>query len=187
MTDVHTSQQRHANMAAIHGKDTKPEMVVRRWLWGHGFRYRLNHPRLPGKPDIVMRKYRTCIFVNGCFWHGHGVGLTPTPSPKGEENKQIESSDCCKIPKTNREFWMNKIIRNKERDLKVQHELAYMGWHSITIWECELKPPKREDTLKSLAYTLNKIFLQDHSIRRYEIPEEEPMMAAEEIPDNYNK
>ena len=65
--------RRSANMAAIHGKDTKPEMVVRRWLWGHGYRYRLNHPRLPGKPDIVMRKYRTCIFVNGCFWHGHHV------------------------------------------------------------------------------------------------------------------
>ena len=69
--DSISSQQRHANMAAIHGKNTKPEMVVRRYLWGHGFRYRLNHPRLPGKPDIVMRKYRTCIFVNGCFWHGH--------------------------------------------------------------------------------------------------------------------
>ena len=80
MADAHTSQQRHANMAAIHGKDTKPEMVVRRWLWRHGYRYRLNHPRLPGKPDIVMRKYRTCIFVNGCFWHGHNVSLTP-PTP----------------------------------------------------------------------------------------------------------
>lgn len=71
MSDKHTPQQRHANMAAIHGKNTKPEIVVRKWLWFHGYRYRLNHPRLPGKPDIVMRKYRTCIFVNGCFWHGH--------------------------------------------------------------------------------------------------------------------
>ena len=97
------SQQRHANMAAIHGKDTKPEMVVRRWLWGHGFRYRLNHPRLPGKPEIVMRKYRTCIFVNGCFWHGHNVSLTPNPSPKGEGSKEFDNSECCKIPKTNRE------------------------------------------------------------------------------------
>ena len=80
MSDSLSPQQRHANMAAIHGKDTKPEMVVRRWLWGHGFRYRLNHPRLPGKPDIVMRKYRTCIFVNGCFWHGHGVAMPPVES-----------------------------------------------------------------------------------------------------------
>lgn len=169
MTDFLTSSQRHANMAAIHGKDTKPEMVVRRWLWGHGFRYRLNHPRLPGKPDIVMRKYRTCIFVNGCFWHGH------------------EGCRYYTIPRTNTEFWVSKVKRNKERDLKVQHELAAMDWHSITIWECELKPKVREKTLESLAYTLNKIFLQDRTVKQYEIPEEEPMMAAEEIPDNYNK
>ena len=169
MTDIHTPQQRHANMAAIHGKDTKPEMVVRKWLWGHGFRYRLNHPRLPGKPDIVMRKYRTCIFVDGCFWHGH------------------EGCKYYTIPKTNTEFWVNKVRRNKERDLKVQHELAAMGWHSITIWECELKPKVREKTLESLAYTLNRIFLQDHSIKRYEIPEEEPLMAAEDLYDKYSK
>ena len=179
--DQLTSQQRHANMAAIHSKDTKPEMVVRRWLWGHGYRYRLNHPRLPGKPDIVMRKYRTCIFVNGCFWHGHNVSLTPNPSLKGEGSKVIDNSECCKIPKTNRDFWVAKIRRNQERDSRVQHELAAMGWHSITIWECELKPKVREKTLESLAFTLNKIFLQDHSVRRYEIPEEEPMMAAEDI------
>ena len=71
MSDILTPQQRHANMAAVHSKNTRPEMIVRKWLWSHGYRYRLNHPRLPGKPDIVMRKYRTCIFVNGCFWHGH--------------------------------------------------------------------------------------------------------------------
>lgn len=167
MTDKLTPIQRHKNMAAIKSKDTKPEMVVRRYLWGHGFRYRLNHPRLPGKPDIVMRKYRTCIFVNGCFWHGH--------------------EGCCyyTIPKTNTEFWVNKVKRNKERDLKVQHELAAMGWHSITIWECELKPVKREGTLESLAYTLNKIFLQDRTVKRYEIPEEESMIAAEDVPTTY--
>ena len=167
MTDSITSTQRHAIMAVIHGKDTKPEMVVRRYLWGHGFRYRLNHPRLPGKPDIVMRKYRTCIFVNGCFWHGH------------------EGCRYYTIPKTNTEFWVNKVKRNKERDLKVQYELAAMGWHSITIWECELKPVKREDTLKSLAYTLNKIFLQDRTVKQYEIPGEEPMMAAEDVPTTH--
>jgi DNA mismatch endonuclease (patch repair protein) len=176
MTDIHSPQRRHANMAAIHGKDTKPEIVVRRWLWGHGFRYRLNHPRLPGKPDIVMRKYRTCIFVNGCFWHGHNVQFATA---------QIENSECCKIPKTNREFWVAKIRRNQERDLKVQHELAAMGWHCITIWECELKPKVREKTLESLTYTLNRIFLQDNSIRRYEIPEEEPLMVAEDILPEY--
>ena len=198
-----TKQQRSSNMAAIHGKDTKPEMVVRRWLWGHGYRYRLNHKRLPGKPDIVMRKYRTCIFVNGCFWHGHGVAMPPVLSKESEQVRaeslefRVESSECCKIPKTNREFWVAKIQRNQERDLKVQHELAAMGWHSITIWECELKPKVREKTLESLAFTLNKIFLlnfstqaqsddlQDHSVRRYEIPEEEPMMAAEDVPTEH--
>ena len=175
-----TKQQRSSNMAAIHGKDTKPEMVVRKWLWGHGFRYRLNHPWLQGKPDVVMRKYRTCIFVNGCFWHGHYIHL-----PFDDLPFTIESSECCKIPKTNRDFWVAKIQRNQERDARVQHELAAMGWHSITIWECELKPKVREKTLESLAFTLNKIFLQDHSIKHYEIPEEEPLMAAEDMPTVY--
>ena len=179
--DKLSAQQRHANMAAIHGKDTKPEMVVRRFLWGRGFRYRLNHKRLPGKPDIVMRKYRTCIFINGCFWHGHNVNLTPTPSPKGEGGKEIGNSECCKIPKTNRDFWVAKIRRNQERDARVQHELAAMGWHCITIWECELRPKVREKTLESLAYTLNRIFLQDRTVKSYEMPEESPMMAAEDI------
>ena len=166
--DKLSPQQRHNNMAGIHGKDTKPEMVVRRWLWGRGFRYRLNHPRLPGKPDIVMRKYRTCIFVNGCFWHGH------------------EGCRYYTIPKTNTEFWENKIKQNRERDQKVQRELASMGWHSIVVWECELKPKVREKTLESLTFTLNRIFLQDHCFKKYEIPEKEPMMAAEDIAD-YNK
>ena len=181
--DSLSPQQRHNNMAAIHGKDTKPEMVVRKWLWGHGFRYRLNHPWLPGKPDIVMLKYRTCIFVNGCFWHGHNVQLQTVQIDNGQ--LIMDNSECCKIPKTNREFWVAKIQRNQERDLKVQHELAAMGWHSITIWECELKPKVREKTLESLAFTLNKIFLQDHNIRHYEIPEEEPLMAAEDMPTVY--
>jgi len=169
MSDRLSPQQRHANMAAIHGKDTKPEMVVRRWLWGHGFRYRLNLRRLPGKPDIVLRKYRTCIFVNGCFWHGHNVAMPP-----------VENSACCKIPTTNRGFWVAKIMRNKERDREVQRELAAMGWHCITIWECELKPAQRELTLQALAFTLNRIFLQDHTVKPYVLPEEKPLVAAEE-------
>ena len=177
-----TPQQRHYNMAAIHGKDTKPEMVVRKWLWGNGFRYRLNHKRLPGKPDIVLLKYRTCIFVNGCFWHGHLVAMPPNDSlPFTVDSLQsIVNSECCKIPATNREFWVEKILRNKNRDREVQQQLAAMGWHCITIWECELKPKVREKTLESLGYTLNRIFLQDHSVMHYELPEEEPMMAAEE-------
>ena len=177
--DSLSPQQRHNNMAAIHGKDTKPEMVVRKWLWNHGYRYRLNHPRLPGKPDVVLRKYRTCIFVNGCFWHGHNVQLQTAQIDNGQ--LIIDNSECCKIPKTNREFWVNKIRRNKERDREVQRKLAGMGWNTITVWECELKPAVREKTLQSLTYTLDMIYLQDHSIRRYDIPEESCQMAAEEM------
>ena len=143
--DKLTPQQRHKNMAAIRGKNTKPELIVRKGLWKRGFRYRLNHKRLVGHPDLVLRKYRTCIFVNGCFWHGH--------------------EGCSKIPSTNRDFWEAKIRRNKERDIEVQRDLAKMGWHCITVWECELKPKVREKTLDSLAFTLNHIFLQDHSIK----------------------
>ncbi len=83
----------------------------------------------------------------------------------GEGRTSLESSVCCKIPKTNREFWVNKIRRNKERDKEEQRKLAAMGWHCITVWECELKPSKREETLESLAYTLNKIFLQDRTVK----------------------
>ena len=188
-------QQRHNNMAAIRSKDTKPEMIVRRGLWKRGFRYRLNHKRLPGHPDLVLRKYRTCIFVNGCFWHGHNVSLTPNPSPTGEGDftgegsDYIESSECCKIPKTNREFWVAKIRRNKERDKEEQRKLAEMGWHCITVWECELKPSKREETLDSIAFTLNHIWLKDHGAKTVPYPkvEEEDMqmpMAAEEAISN---
>lgn len=161
--DKLSAEQRHNNMAAIHGKDTKPEIIVRKYLFSRGFRYRLNHKRLPGKPDVVMRKYRTCIFVNGCFWHGH------------------EGCTYYRMPKSNVEFWTAKIERNRERDKKVQKELAEMGWHSITVWECGLKPNRREQTLRSLEYTLNKIFLQDRTVRKYEIAEEDTMMAAEDI------
>ena len=169
--DKLSPEQRHKNMAAIRGKDTKPEMIVRKGLWRMGFRYRLNHKRLPGHPDLVLKKYRTCIFVNGCFWHGHNVDITI-----------FENTDCCKIPKTNREFWIEKIRRNKERDIEEQKRLAEMGWHCITVWECELKPSKREATIKSLAYTLNKIWLDDHAVigKPYELPEEETLKAAEE-------
>ena len=171
--------RRSANMAAIHSKDTKPELIVRRGLWKRGFRYRLNHKRLPGHPDLVLRKYRTCIFVNGCFWHGHHI------TTNNNQETITESSECCKIPKTNRDFWVAKIRRNKERDKEEQHKLAQMGWHCITVWECELKPSKREETLDSIAFTLNHIYLQDHGATSlpYLKPDEEdiqmPMAAAE--------
>ena len=188
--DKLSPEQRHKNMAAIRAKDTKPEIIVRKGLWSRGFRYRLNHKRLPGRPDIVLRKYRTCIFVNGCFWHGHGVTLNiehetflDEPSSKAERN--IENSECCKIPKSTRDFWVAKIRRNKERDKEKQRELAKLGWHCITVWECELKPSKREETLDALAFTLNHIWLQDHSLKNvaYAAIEEENdsmLIAAEE-------
>ena len=170
LSDLHTIEQRHKNMAAIRAKNTKPEIIVRKYLWSHGFRYRLNHPRLPGKPDIVLRKYRTCIFVNGCFWHKH------------------EGCKYFVVPKTRTEFWMNKVNRNQERDIEVKKKLASMGWHSITIWECELKPNKKDATLQSLVYTLCKIFLQDHKVKRYVLPEEKtPMMVADNNEIEYGK
>ena len=187
--DKLSKQQRHNNMAAIRSKDTKPERIlcgakrqsraVRRGLWKRGFRYRQNHKRLPGHPDLVLRKYRTCIFVNGCFWHGHYVSM-----PQVNSEEIIVNSACCKIPKTNREFWVAKIRRNKERDREEQKQLAQMGWHCITVWECELTPKKREETLESIAFTLNHIYLQDHSVAKpYEGQEEEGgmLMAAEDI------
>ena len=178
MPDHLTIEQRHYNMSRIRGKDTKPEMIVRRYLWSHGFRYRLNYQRLPGKPDLVLRKYRTCIFVNGCFWHGHHINDNDDDN---DNFLSLKNSECCKIPRTNREFWVKKIVRNHERDREVQRKLAVMGWHSIVVWECELKPNKRGQTLTSLAYTLNHIFLEDHKLRKYDMEDEpETLMAAED-------
>ena len=173
-------------MAAIHSKNTKPELLVRKYLFACGFRYRLNHPRLPGHPDIVLRKYRTVVFVNGCFWHGH------------------EGCASFVLPKTNVDFWRTKIECNRCRDREEQQRLAAMGWHCVTVWECQLKPSVREQTLRSLAFTLNRIFISDHdtsAIRaaqgsnraccvmnvdtlahRYSMPPDETELAAEPAP-----
>ena len=133
-----THQQRHLCMSHIRSKDTKPEQLVRQALWHKGFRYRLHVKDLPGKPDIVLPKYKTAIFVNGCFWHGH----------KG-----------CKdfvIPKSNTSFWLEKIGKNKNRDEQNITALISAGWKVITIWECELKKPVIEATLSELLQTLTK-------------------------------
>lgn len=193
-------QQRHDCMASIRSKDTKPELIVRKGLWRMGFRYRLNDKRLPGHPDLVLRKYRTCIFINGCFWHGHGVTESQVKSEElgvkdeelGVKSGDLDGSACCKIPKTNREFWVNKIRRNKERDKEEQRKLAEMGWHSIVVWECELKAKKREGTLDSIAFTLNHIWLKDHHAKviPYQTMEEEvqiPMAAESEPAHNYSR
>lgn len=137
-----TPEQRKYCMQRIKSKDTKPELFVRKFLFAHGFRYRLNVKRLPGSPDIVLKKYRTTIFINGCFWHGH------------------QNCKYFVLPKTNTTFWQNKIQRNQERDLQRRIDLKKMGWHTITIWECQLKAKKREKTLAGLEKTLCHIFLQ---------------------------
>ena len=158
--DVFTKDKRSKIMAAIRSKNTQPEIIVRKYLFSKGFRYRINHPRLPGHPDIVLRKYRTCIFVNGCLWHGHDC-------PKGH------------LPKTNNKFWRNKINRNRERDAEEQRKLAAMGWHCITVWECELANDKRDATLQSLEYTLNRIYLNDRTVKYKPVTDEDYGMAAE--------
>ncbi|MDY6273542.1 MAG: very short patch repair endonuclease [Succinivibrionaceae bacterium] len=140
-----TPEQRHRNMAAIRSVNTKPELLVRRHLWRLGFRYSLNSGRLPGHPDIVLRKYRTCIFVNGCFWHGH------------------EGCRYFRIPKSNVDYWTRKIARNKERDREELRQLEERGWHCITVWECGLRNGRLEGTLESLVLELRRIYRQDHS------------------------
>ena len=141
MPDVLTPQQRHRCMSHIRSKATKPEMLVRRWLWSHGYRYRLNVKSVPGKPDIVMRKYRTAIFVNGCFWHGH------------------EGCKMFVLPKTNTEFWQAKIEQNRTRDTRIYNELMNAGWQVIVIWACNLTNDKLESTMQTVAVTLNKNLL----------------------------
>ena len=185
-----TPQQRHQIMAAIRGKNTKPEMIVRKWLWSHGYRYRLNVKSVPGRPDIVMRRYRTAIFVNGCFWHGHLVAPLPNESLEFSVESlesvvssefNVEDSKCCKIPKTNREFWVKKIGRNMERDQENFRILQENGWHCIVVWECQLKPKLLEHTMQQVELQLNQNFLsiyQRKSVPFVE-PEEEYLMAAE--------
>ena len=165
MADRMTIEQRHKCMSRIKSKDTKPEMIVRRYLHAHGYRYRINVKRLPGTPDIVLRKYKTVIFINGCFWHGH---------------------EGCKhfvMPKTNTEFWQKKIDRNKQRDIEKRIQLRRLGWHTIIIWGCELMPKNRLTTLQALEQTLNKIFLLNNGAKvttYYSNEEERVGMVAEE-------
>ena len=126
-------------MSRIRNKNTKPEELVRKYLFSQGFRYRKNDPRLPGKPDIVLPKYRTVIFVNGCFWHGH---------------------EGCRYfiwPKNNADFWNEKITANILRDKKNHQLLSVQGWKVNDVWECELKKQNASDTLRSLVDTLHSI------------------------------
>ncbi|WP_169704093.1 very short patch repair endonuclease [Candidatus Kuenenia stuttgartensis] len=138
MTDVHDKKTRSYNMSKIRGKDTKPEIIVRKFLFGNGFRYKLHDKMLPGKPDLVFPKYKTVVFIHGCFWHGH---------------------DGCKyfvIPKTRRKWWLEKINRNKQLDTENSGKLKKLGWKILTVFECKLKHGNMENTLNRLATRLTK-------------------------------
>lgn len=132
MADTKTPAERSENMSRIRSTNTKPEVIVRKYLFNHGFRYRKNDKRYPGKPDIVLPKYRTVIFVNGCFWHMHGCSRS-------------------RLPRSNQEYWKPKIERNIERDAEKKQKLEADGWNVIVVWECELKRRIAEERLSRLC------------------------------------
>lgn len=136
MSDVHSPATRSYNMSQIKGKNTKPELLVRQYLHARGLRYRLHDKSLPGKPDMVLPKHKTVVFVHGCFWHRH------------------EGCRYFVVPKTRTDFWLNKIGRNVTNDERQQAELSAAGWNVLTVWECELKPAVRDHTLSQLFSTI---------------------------------
>jgi DNA mismatch endonuclease (patch repair protein) len=141
MADVHSKAVRSYNMSRIRSKDTRPEMIVRKALFAIGFRFRLHDKTLPGKPDIVLKKYKTVIFVNGCFWHGH--------------------KDCkyYVIPKTRTGWWLKKITGNQKNDLLKRSELESRGWNVIAVFECELKNDKLNKTLNKIIKNIKNCVL----------------------------
>ena len=152
-------------MASIHSQDTKPEILARRWLWVHGYRYRKNDARLPGKPDIVVTTSRTAIFINGCFWHQH------------------EGCGNYSVPRTNTDFWKRKFERNKERDARVRNELRTLGWRTMVVWECQLKPARLDDTMATVARLLDEARQEWQSLppsarQRSQIPDASPTPSA---------
>jgi DNA mismatch endonuclease, patch repair protein len=136
MSDVHTKAVRSYNMSRIKSKNTKPEMLVRKFLFSEGYRYRLHVKQLKGSPDIVLKKHKTLIFINGCFWHGH------------------ENCRYAVIPKSRTEWWKDKIQKTAKRDIQNYSSLSSDGWNIIIIWECDLKPDKRTETLENLIEQL---------------------------------
>lgn len=166
MADKLTPEQRRKCMQGNKAEDTKPEMVVRRYLFSHGFHYRLHVKNLPGKPDIVLRKYSTVIFVNGCFWHGH------------------QNCQYYKLPASNVDFWRNKIENNQLRDARVKQQLVSMGWAVMTVWECQLRPANVESTLTEILYDLSSVYLKKQKSKvpqKYNVEfEEDIRVAAEE-------
>lgn len=157
MTDVHDKQTRSRNMAAIRNKDTKPEIWLRKRLHAQGFRYRLNTKDLPGKPDIVLPKYKAVIFVHGCFWHMHDCNLF-------------------KLPKTRTEWWYEKLSGNRGRDAANREKLASEGWRVLTLWECAIKGRDKMDENELLQTVISwleaeKTAAIDEAFYQYMIPE----------------
>ncbi len=141
MTDVHNKETRSYNMSRIRSKDTKPELIIRKFLFANGFRFRLHDKTLPGKPDLVLKKIKTAIFVHGCFWHGH------------------EGCRYFVVPKTRTDWWLAKINGNIANDEKKKLKLQELGWNVITIWECDLRPDKREQTLSQILRQLKNLIV----------------------------
>lgn len=159
MTDVMTPEQRSRCMAAIKGKNTKPEMIVRKYLFSRGLRYRVNNRKLPGSPDIALKKYKTVVFIDGCFWHGH------------------EGCKYYHLPKTNVYFWYHKIAMNMARDYANNVDLSLAGWKVIRVWECDIKTKaKREATLDRLY---QEIIGSKHKSNAYESAPDAYQIAAE--------
>lgn len=138
--DIWSKEKRSEVMARVRSRDTKPEIAVRRYLWAHGYRFRKNVRSLPGTPDIVLKKYRTVIFVHGCFWHGHET-----------HRRHVKS---------NVDFWEAKIQRNRQRDAADKQRLLELGWNVITIWECQLNRANRDATLAATEAALNANFIR---------------------------
>ena len=162
MADIKSKEDRSRNMSAIKGKDTKPEIIVRKYLFSKGLRYRVHVKKLPGSPDIVLPKYKTVIFVNGCFWHGH------------------EGCKYSHLPKSNEFFWEQKIRRNKARDIANEYVLQTEGWRVIRVWECEIKKVStREERLEALYHQI----IDSNSFYKFE---ENPNSMAAEPEEGYN-
>lgn len=168
--DILDKKKRSAIMAKIKSKDTKPEWLVRRYLFSRGYRYRKNVKGLPGTPDIVLHKYGVVIFIHGCFWHGHEIDGT--------------------IPHTNTEFWRKKIEANRTRDDRNKEALRKLGWNVMTIWECQLKPAMRKHTLLEMEYHINHAYLEKFIPKKqagYQIEEYALEIAAEDSEEYITK
>jgi DNA mismatch endonuclease (patch repair protein) len=162
--DKISPEKRSWTMSRIKGKDTRPELLVRRFLYSQGFRYRVNAKWLPGSPDIVLKKYRTVIFIHGCFWHGH---------------KCLEG----RTPKTRTDYWEEKFRKNQERDQRVRRELKERGWNTLIVWECQLNPNLREKTFEEILYWLNHAWLATFEKKeKFYTIEEQTSIAAEPTP-----